>query len=135
MGRPQGWVTEVTGRPSMRSPGCPPARRGIERQFWGRVALGLSSEDAAFACGVSAPVGARWFRQGGGVPGLDLHEPSGRYLSFVEREEIALLRAQLLGVREIARRLGRSPSTVSREVRRNAATQGGQLDYRASVAQ
>jgi IS30 family transposase len=46
---------------------------------------------------------------------------SGRYLSFVEREEIALLRAQRFGVCEIARRLGRSPSTISRELRRNAA--------------
>lgn len=59
----------------------------------------------------------------------------GRYLSFAEREEIALLRAQEVGVREIARRIGRSPSTVSREVKRNAATRGGKLEYRASVAQ
>jgi IS30 family transposase len=60
---------------------------------------------------------------------------SGRYLSFVEREEIALLRAQDAGVREIARRLGRSPSTISRELRRNAATRGGRLEYRATNAQ
>jgi IS30 family transposase len=60
---------------------------------------------------------------------------SGRYLSFEEREEIALLKAQGVGVREIARRLGRAPSTISRELRRNAATRGGKLEYRASVAQ
>ena len=60
---------------------------------------------------------------------------SGRYLSFVEREEIALLRAQGHGVREIARRLARAPSTISRELRRNAATRGGGLDYRATTAQ
>ncbi len=60
---------------------------------------------------------------------------SGRYLSFEEREEIALLTAQGIGVREIARRLGRAPSTISRELRRNAATRGGKLEYRASVAQ
>jgi IS30 family transposase len=60
---------------------------------------------------------------------------SGRYLSFAEREEIALLRAQKRGVREIARRLGRSPSTISRELRRNAATRSGRLEYRASTAQ
>ena len=60
---------------------------------------------------------------------------SGRYLSFEEREEIALLRAKDLGVREIARHLGRSASTVSRELRRNAATRGGKLEYRASTAQ
>ena len=60
---------------------------------------------------------------------------SGRYLSFVEREEIALLRAQKFGVREIARRVGRAPSTVSRELRRNAGTRSGSLTYRASTAQ
>ena len=60
---------------------------------------------------------------------------SGRYLSFVEREDIALMRAQGAGVRQIAARLGRDPSTISREVRRNAATRGGQIDYRATTAQ
>jgi transposase, IS30 family len=60
---------------------------------------------------------------------------SGRYLSFTEREELALLRAQRCGVREIARRVGRSPSTISRELRRNATTRGGSLGYRASTAQ
>jgi transposase-like protein len=61
--------------------------------------------------------------------------PSGRYLSFADREEIALGRAQGHGVREIARRLGRSASTISRELRRNAATRGGGLEYRATTAQ
>jgi transposase, IS30 family len=60
---------------------------------------------------------------------------SGRYLSFAEREEIAILCAQDVGVRETARQLGRSPSTVSRELRRNAATRGGRLEYRATTAQ
>jgi IS30 family transposase len=60
---------------------------------------------------------------------------SGRYLSFAEREEIALLRAQGLGVREVARRLGRAASAISRELRRNAATRGGELEYRATTAQ
>ena len=87
------------------------------------------------ACGVSGPVGTRWFREAGGMPPLSLTPPTGRYLSFVEREDIALLHAQQLGVREIARRLDRSASTISRELRRNSATRGGQLDYRASVAQ
>jgi IS30 family transposase len=61
--------------------------------------------------------------------------PSGQYLSFAEREEIALWRAQGRGVREIARRLERAASTISRELRRNAATRGGGLDYRATTAQ
>jgi IS30 family transposase len=60
---------------------------------------------------------------------------SGRYLTFAEREEIALDRAQGFGVRDIARRLGRAASTISRELRRNAATRSGGLEYRASTAQ
>lgn len=66
---------------------------------------------------------------------FNLNAFSGPYLTFPEREEIVLLRAQGAGVRQIARALGRSPSTVSRELRRNAATRAGKLDYRASVAQ
>src|SRR5699024_1705006 len=66
---------------------------------------------------------------------LTLDGPSGRYLSFGEREEIAILWEQELGVREIARRIGRDPSTVSREIRRNAATRQGKPVYRAGVAQ
>ena len=58
------------------------------------------------------------------MPSVTQAPLSGRYLSFVEREEIALLWASGCGVREIARQLGRSPSTISRELRRNAATRG-----------
>jgi hypothetical protein len=104
-------------------------------RFWVAIACGLSSEDAALAAGVSAAVGVRWFREAGGMPSVTLAPLSGRYLWFAEREEIAILRARGCGVREIARRLGRSPSTVSRELRRNAATGGGRLEYRASTAQ
>jgi IS30 family transposase len=60
---------------------------------------------------------------------------SGRYLSFAEREELAILRAQGHGVRTIADQLNRAPSTISRELRRNAATRSGALDYRATTAQ
>jgi IS30 family transposase len=60
---------------------------------------------------------------------------SRRYLTYAEREEIAILRAQRHGVREIARRLERAPSTISRELRRNAATRSGGLEYRATTAQ
>lgn len=95
----------------------------------------MTSEKAAQAAGVSQPVGARWFRHRGGMP-LFMSDPiSGRYLSFAEREDIALLRAQEVGVREIARRLERSSSTISRELAHNAATRSGDLEYRASVAQ
>ena len=124
------------GRPAMRSPGRPPVGRREHRQrFWVAIARGLSSEDAATEAGVSAAVGVRWFRESGGMPSITMGPLSGRYLSFLEREEIALLRVRGCGVRETARRLGRSPATISRELRRNAATRGGGLRYRASTAQ
>jgi IS30 family transposase len=122
-------------RPALRSPGRPPPRREVEQEFWRQVARGLTSEDAAAAVGVSGPVGTRWFRHGGGMSPISLAEPSGRYLSFAEREEIAILKVQCHGVREIARRVGRDASTISRELRRNAATRASERGYRASVAQ
>ena len=118
------------------SPGRPStARREDRAGFWGAIRRGLSSEDAAGVAGVSQAVGSRWFREAGGMPPQSLAPVSGRYLSFSEREEIALLRAQKFGVREIARRVGRDPSTISREVRRNASTRSDELTYRASTAQ
>src|SRR5215204_3097715 len=122
-------------RPAMRSPGRPMPARHVERAFWRLIAQGKRTEEAALEIGVSTPVAVRWFRHAGGMPPLSLAEPTGRYLSFSEREEIALLKAQGRGVREIARELRRDPGTISREVRRNAATRGGKPDYRASVAQ
>src|SRR5712691_2350687 len=128
--------SDRAGRPAMRSPGRPPTGRREHRQrFWAAIARGLSSEDAAGEAGVSAAVAGRWFREGGGMPSISMAPLSGRYLSFSEREEIALARARSFGVREIARQLGRSPSTISRELRRNAATRSGSLEYRASTAQ
>jgi IS30 family transposase len=122
-------------RPAMRSPGRPIPARHVEREFWRLIARGERTEEAAMEIGVSVLVGSRWFRHAGGMPPLCLAEPTGRYLSFREREEIALLKAQGFGVRAIARELARDPSTISRELRRNAATRGGKPQYRATVAQ
>jgi transposase, IS30 family len=127
--------SDSAGRPPLYSPGRPVARREQRQQFWSAIARGVSSEDAAGEAGVSAAVGVRWFREGGGMPTVTQAPLSGRYLSFAEREEIAILRARGCGVREIARSLGRSASTISRELRRNAATRSGGCEYRATTAQ
>ena len=123
-------------RPAMRSPGRPPVgRREHRERFLEGIAGGLSSEDAGVAAGVSPAVGSRWFRDNGGMVPFSFVPVWGRYLSFVEREEIAVLHARDCGVREIARRLGRCASTISRELGRNAATRSGGLEYRATTAQ
>ena len=118
------------------SPGRPSGAQREDRvRFWEGIAGGVSSEDAAGVAGVSPAVGSRWFRQAGGMPPICLGSVSGRYLSFAEREEIAILHAQGVGVGEIGRRIGRCASTISRELGRNAATRGGGLEYRATTAQ
>jgi len=132
--------SDRAGREKLSSPGRPSVARQTElRQFWVAIAAGCSSENAAMVAGVSPAVGVRWFRKAGGMPPSHLTQSSkpqsGRYLCFAEREEIAIFRAQDHGVREIARRLGRAPSTISRELRRNAATRSGGFEYRATTAQ
>jgi len=95
------------------------------------IAAGKQTEAAATAVGVSRTVSTRWYSQAGGMTPIDIHDPSGRYLSITEREEIAVSNGHV-SVREIARRLGRSPSTISRELKRNAASDS---QYRARLAQ
>jgi IS30 family transposase len=123
-------------RGQIPSPGAPTVAWREDRvRFWAAIARGIKTEDACVEARVSGPVGFRWFRHAGGVNPCLAPTVSGRYLSFSEREEIALLRAQGAGVREIARNLGRSPSTISRELRRNASTRTYRLDYKATTAQ
>jgi len=123
-------------RGKMRSPGRPPGwQRDQVQRFWVEIAKGVASEGAAVSVGVASAVGSRWFREAGGMRPISLAPLSGRYLSLTEREEIAILKAQGCGVREIARQVRRSPSTISRELRRNAATRPGSSGYRAITAQ
>src|ERR1700687_5991477 len=129
-----------SGRAPLRSLGRPAvAERSELQRFWLGIAQGMTSEEAALAAGMSQPVGPRMCRKAGGKPPAIFRSsakpPSGRYLSFAERAEIALLRVQGLSKREIGRCLGRSASPVPRELRRNAATRSGGLEYRASAAQ
>jgi Helix-turn-helix domain len=115
------------------------AGRDEQRRFWAAIAAGMASEGAAIGVGVPQAIGTRWFRKAGGMPpamfGRSAKPLSGRYLSFAEREGIALLRAQGHSMQEIGRQLGRAASTISRELQRNAATRSGGLEYRATTAQ
>lgn len=103
------------------------ARRGRKRQldvesrYWFLLASGVGTVEACKVLGIGRKTGYRWRAENGGVPPdrLDEASRSNRYLSKLERQRIATLRQQGLGVREIARRLDRSASTVSRELRRN----------------
>ena len=103
----------------------------VRRRFWVGIREGLDVEEAAAAAGMSRPWGTRLVHETGGVNPTRVAGPVGRYLSWSEREEIAALVHARCGVREIARRLGRDPGSISRELARGATTRG----YRASVAQ
>jgi hypothetical protein len=109
----------------------------VQRDFWAAVRSGMVVAEAAASVGVSKTVAWRWFRHVGGVmpDPFPADESSAlvRRLSFREREEIACRRAAGHGVRAIARDLSRSPSTVSRELRRGTVRR--KSGYRASVAQ
>ena len=123
-------------RGQVTSPGRPTTAWRQDRvRFWAAISWGASSEDAGCEAGVSPAAGTRWFREAGGVAPNLPPAVSGRYLSFAERESIAVWHVEKAGVREIARRLGRAPSTISRELRRNASTRTWRLDCRAPVAQ
>jgi transposase, IS30 family len=110
--------------------GRPALPREVQVVFWDGIRAGLGVEEAAAAAGVSRNGAWKWLRAAGGVKGNGERAGSGRYLSAAEREEIAVGLARELPLREIARRLGRSPPAVSREVRGNSL--GG--IYRAHLA-
>src|SRR5947209_858092 len=114
--------------------GRPGSVLSTRRRFWREIAVGSSTERAARAAGVSGAHGRRWFAEAGGMTPVALGDPSCRYLSAEERETIALETAAGRGVREIARLLGRDPSTVSRELRRNASVRRPR-SYRGLLAQ
>ena len=109
-------------------PGMP---RSVQVRFWEGVRSGLGVAEAGRAAGVGSERARRWFVEAGGVKSNGPRPASGRYLSAGEREEIAVGLAAGQPVRVIAARLGRAPSTVSREVRRN----GCRGVYRALAAQ
>jgi len=99
--------------------------------FWSAWQAGEFLTDAAALAGTHRHRGLAWVREAGGVRPRRGRDLQGRYLSFAEREEVAVGRARGESVRAIAARLGRSASTVSRELARNSEPGGG---YRASTA-
>ena len=112
----------------------------LRRRFWDGVRRGLLVQEAAAAVGVSRSAAQDWFVEVGGVNPYDAQGVTGRYLSMAEREEIAVGRAAGQTQAEIAAGLGRSPSTISRELARNSPVQGQHRSkanqaYRAGLAQ
>jgi transposase len=85
------------------------------------LAAGVGTVEACKRLGIGRKTGYRWRAENGGLPPARLPEParSNRFLSLLDRQRIATLRRRGVGVRAIAAVIGRAPSTVSRELRRN----------------
>jgi IS30 family transposase len=99
-------------------------------ELWERWKNGQCVADIARALGRRNKSGVyRILAHDGGIVPMPRRRAAGS-LRLEEREEISRGIAAGGLIRQIARDLGRSPSTVSREVRRN----GGSLAYRASQA-
>jgi transposase, IS30 family len=126
-----------------------PSRGLSEKQqrFVRLIARGVSNAEACRRVGINRRTGTRW-RFGRTVcntageavqyPPVRVPMPSKlrhpRYLSLVERTMMCDLRRERKTLREIAQAIGRSPSTVSRELRRNAEQSGRYLPHTAEPA-
>jgi IS30 family transposase len=106
----------------------------VESEYWRLLLSGVGTVEACQRLGIGRKTGYRWRAEYGGLPPAALGEGvrSQRYLSLLERQRIATLHRDGLSMREIARELGRSPSTISRELRRN--TQPHDRSYDGDLA-
>src|SRR3954451_6813609 len=117
-----------------------------QQRFVRLIAQGISNSEACRIVGIHRRTGTRW-RYGRTVvnavgdalhyPAVKITEPkvrSPRYLSETERIAIADLLSGGASLRAIARELGRSPSTISREIRRNGDRDGRYRPHRAEQA-
>src|SRR5216684_7993096 len=101
-----------------------PPRRDLQREFWFLIRAGQLRTEAAATLGLNTHTGERWFGQAGGVaPSFVQAKRGSRYLSLEEREEIFVGVQRGSSIRSIAKSLGREPSTVLRELRRNMRQQ------------
>src|SRR4051795_220097 len=97
----------------------------VVQPFWAALQRGEFIADAAAQVGTYRKQGTRWVAACGGVRPRRGRSLKGRCLSFGEREEIALAHARGEKQCEIARRLGRAPSKISRGVARHPHPTGG----------
>lgn len=111
--------------------------KSVLRRYWDLVAEGVPPWVAGERLRVSGTTGGRWFGHAGGVK-PQFKESGGtkwQRLSHDEREEISIGLAKDESIRSIAHRLGRAPSTISREVSANRVGRDVCGRYRARRAQ
>ena len=102
-----------------------------EREIWDRIEAGENLSSVGRVLGRHASAIHMLLRRTGGARPKTAAPRAARFLTLEEREEISRGVSANESLRCIARRLGRAPSTISREVERN----GGPADYRAAFAE
>ena len=105
----------------------------VRRRYWELIRQGYLPADAGAAVGVSPTAARRWFRESGGV-NPRLRAPMGQKrprLTQLERDEITIGTSCGESIRSIAKRLGRSPSTIMREIANNGRIREAPGRYRA----
>ena len=100
-------------------------------QLWDLREAGRTGEEIAVLLGWKKTAVFDHIEEHGGIRPRWGRNLVGRSLSFEERQEIMIWNAKHLSIREIGRRLGRSHSTISRELRRNVMPRNR---YRATTA-
>ena len=125
-------VAEVERRGVALSPAKQRRAERVER-YWQLMRDGVSNAQACRTLGVSRRYGVLLRREAGHqIPArMDAPIPPNRYLSLHERLQLADLRLLGLSIRGIATRLGRHPSTISRELRRHSGPDGSYQPYSA----
>ena len=130
-----------------RSPQGPKKLDNERQAYLDLVAQGMGTVQACRIVGINRRTGHRWQHGRASQAGRKADRPSApparpaaarppapaRFLSQEDRLNIADLRRAGLGVRAIARELGRDPATISRELARNSHPGSG--DYRPYAAQ
>lgn len=100
-----------------------------QAEVWTRWRAGQTTVAIGRVLGQAVPTVRRLLVSGGGIAPA-ARTRAARVLSLAEREEISRGLAGWESARVIAHRLGRAPSTISREIRRH----GGETEYRAAAA-
>ena len=103
--------------------------RDVRRRFWEELRAGGTATAAAARAGVNRSTAANWVSEAGGM--LPPSITTTTRLTFLDREEICFSRSRGESIRSIAARLGRAPSTISRELRGGTT----RLGYRPSSAE
>ncbi|MEX5297526.1 helix-turn-helix domain-containing protein [Kocuria sp. CPCC 205292] len=106
----------------------------LEDEYWALIFAGVGTRETCPLVRIGRKTGYRWRAELGVLAPVrsPAAQTSERYLSLLKLKRIGVLCRRGLSIREIATRLGRAPSTISRELRRNTAEHDHEI-YRSRL--